>query len=154
VKAPAGTARTMPPRSVEGKCDLARRPAAAGAAAGGGGPPGATGFGRVSSGLGCPPECLDLAAFGPHSAALMSAEPDPTKTDKQAARDARLAAALRENLRRRKRQARARAGGTASETEDETASETAGKTGGARGPAPAGSRAPKSGASKSVAPKS
>ena len=61
----------------------------------------------------------------------MSADPDPTKTDKQTARETRRAAALRENLRRRKCQARARAG-------------EAGETGGARKPAPAVPRAPKS----------
>ena len=63
----------------------------------------------LQSGFESPPRCLDLAAFGPQSAASMNADSSQPKPTGQVARDQRRAAALRENLRRRKSQARARA---------------------------------------------
>jgi hypothetical protein len=117
----------MPPRHREGKRDLAaaggrrrrRRTAPAPAPERGFRP-----FRAIRRRL---PDCLDLAAFGPQSAALMNPQSGTPKRSKQAERDQRLAAALRENLRRRKAQARART----------AASGGADRMGGAARPGPA-----------------
>ncbi len=62
----------------------------------------------------------------------MSADPGTSKGAKQAARDRRRAAALRENLRRRKAQARARA--VEGAAEDAGPAGTEEEQGGARAP--------------------
>ena len=108
----------MPSRYAEGKRDLGGSAARTGPAV----RRAAARSTRSGREFGRSPLCLDLAAFAPQSAALMSAEPGQASPSRQETRDERRAAALRENLRRRKSQARARASQGAGPGEADAAS--------------------------------